>query len=287
MHFTLKPPNGDGMEIYMSVYLEEGSYGRKWSSYHTDRYEGYKPLMSDYHMHKYYEISLIFSGNVKVLLKDTAQGGKESRIVLLRPYTPHLITCEEDMLYKRVNLLFSHDFIAEQIPEYRQLLTVFGSNGRVITISKSELAEYSDIIEGFEKEESIFRKRLILMYFLSKLSELGECERLSEPPSFISSALSYIQENFRQKILASELAWKLGIGRTTLMTEFKRHTGITLNGYITDCRLKAAIELMKGGACQAEAAEKCGFTDPCNMIRTFKKRFGMTPKKYILDSLAL
>ncbi len=265
----------------MSVYLYKGSYGTKWTECRTDSYEGYVPMMSDYHMHDYYEISLIFSGNVKVLLNDSVQSGIGSRILLLRPYTPHFVTCEPDMLYKRVNLLFSHDFIAEQIPEYKRLLAVFGKSGKVISINSEELSKFSQMITSFENEENTFRKRLILMYFLSKLSELSSEDESHEPPEFISSALLYIQENFAKKIIASELAWKLGIGRTTLMTEFKKHTGRTLNNFVTDCRLKAAIDLLSYGKSQSAAAAECGFGDACNMLRAFRRRFGMTPREYI------
>lgn len=65
------------------------------------------------------------------------------------------------------------------------------------------------------------------------------------------------------------------------MTGFKKYTGTTLNEYLLRCRLKAAVELLQNGKNEQQTAEECGFTDACNLIRSFKRHFGITPKKYL------
>ncbi len=267
----------------MPANIENFGYGSLWDSFEIDRYEGYYPNMSDYHMHEYYEISLIQSGSVKVLLPNSVQDGTKCRLVLTRPMTPHLIVCEPHLLYKRINLLFSPDFLHEYLPERKELLGVFGKNGRVLTLSEEKCVEFTNLIELFEREKNVFRKRLTLMYLLSLASELTPEARdeAEEAPAFVSDALLYIQENCSEKILSGELAWRLGIGRTTLMTAFKKYTGSTLGAYITDCRLKQAIKRLRAGELQNSVAEGCGFGDACNMIRAFHRRFGMTPGQYI------
>ena len=75
----------------MAVELNNLEFGTRWTDFYTDYYEGYRPNMSDYHMHEYYEISLILSGDVKVLLPQSVQSGTMSRLVLTRPMTSHLI----------------------------------------------------------------------------------------------------------------------------------------------------------------------------------------------------
>lgn len=266
----------------MSANLENYEFGKSWDSFQVDRYEGYSSNMSDYHMHEYYEISLIISGHVKVFFPNSVQDGTKCRLVLTRPMTPHLIVCEPQLLYKRINLLFSHDFISEYLSERKEVLGAFGKSGRVLTLSDIQCSEFINLIELFEREPNNFRKRLVLMYLLSLASELTvDKTETEEPPSFVSEALFYIQENYQSKILAGELAWELGIGRTTLMTAFKKYTGSTLGGYITDYRLKQAINMLNSGALQHSIAEKCGFGDTCNMIRAFRRRFGMTPGQYI------
>ena len=266
----------------MAVYLDPIGYKSQWVDFNVNRYEGYLPNMSDYHMHEYYEISLIISGKVKVLLPDAVYDGTSSRILLTAPLTAHLVVCEPTMLYKRINILFSYDFLANYVPEWKQLLGVFGKNGRVITLDSEHIERFVRMADEFDAESDPFRKRLLLMLLLSRMLDISGSDGVAEePPAFVSEVLLYIQDNFQNKILAADLAWRFGVGRTTLMTAFKKYTGSTLNGYVTDCRLKNAIEMLKKGATQQGAASASGFGDACNMIRAFHRRFGMTPKKYV------
>ena len=113
----------------MPAELEEYGFGTIWTDFYTDCYEGFLPNMSDYHMHRYYEISLILSGDVKVLLPDAVQQGTQCRLVLTRPMTSHLIVCQPQLLYKRINLLFSPDYLVDYVPEWKQLLGCFPKKG--------------------------------------------------------------------------------------------------------------------------------------------------------------
>ena len=104
----------------------------------------------------------------------------------------------------------------------------------------------------------------------------------SEIPEYVSSTLSLIKERLSEKIIAIDLAQELNVGRTTLMSNFKRYTGMTLGEYILKCRLIAAIELLGSGISEREVAEQCGFGESSNLVRSFKRKFGISPKKYLL-----
>jgi len=233
-------------------------------------------------MHEFYEISIIISGNVNVLLKDTVESGSQPKVVLLRPFTPHYIYCEPNVLYNRTNIVFSADFLSLYVPECQNLLKVFPHNGCVSKITPEQAEKYTAIAKKIEKETSTFRKRILLLYLLSLISdEMQEKYDTFKVPQYITEALSYISKNYSKRIVAVELADHLGIGRTTFMTSFKKFTGVTLTEYINDCRLKNAILALQSGETVQKVAEECGFGDACNMIRCFKRSLGMTPKKYI------
>ena len=265
------------------VNIEKLGFGTQWKDIHIDTYEGYLPNMSDYHMHDYYEISLILSGDVKVILPKTVQHGTQSRLVLTPPMTSHLMVCQPHLLYKRVNLLFSADYLTDYVPEWKQLLHVFGKHGRVLPLTEEDADLFLKTIHDIQYEENAFRKRLLLLMHLSKIAD--QTENINQPdeelPTYISNALSYLQEHYAEKIVASDLAWKLGIGRTTLMMGFKRYTGTTLTDYLTRYRLKQAILHLREKKTQQHTAELCGFGDACNLIRSFRHYFGMTPKQYL------
>ena len=266
----------------MAVYLDRHGFGSEWNTFMTDSYCGHHPRMTDYHMHDYYEISLILEGDVKVLLPGLAESSTDSLVVLMRPRTPHFIVNDPATLYRRRNVLFSGDFIANYVPESHRLTSIFEKDGALQRLTPQECAEYTELIDKMEHETDLFRIRLYLLTFLSLIADrIKASGKAEEPPAHVTGALSYIAEHYADKIVASDLAWQLGIGRTTLMTAFKKYTGTTLNDYILQCRFKHAIEILSTGVTEQQAAEGCGFSDASNLIRTFKRRFGMTPRQYL------
>ena len=186
-------------------------------------------------------------------------------------------------MYKRLNLLFSDDFVAGYIPKWKQLVTVFGKNGNIINISSEHAEKCKEFIALLQNETNRFRQKLLIYFILSYISELAERDETisDKTPSYVIDALSYINEHFHEKIIAADLAWKLGISRTTLMTVFKRYTGSTLNDYILHCRLNRAIKLLRDGKSVQETSDACGFGGTYGLIRAFKRFYNMTPKQYM------
>jgi len=266
----------------MRYQIDNFSYKKAWNNISVDSYGGYGPRMTDYHMHTYYEISLIKEGDVTVFLSDISDSGTHSRVVLTRPLTPHFIIAEPESFYSRTNVLFSNDFIAGAVPEWDTLSELFGANGNVISLTHAEHTFIFELISKLNGENDLFRKKLILLYILSVLKDVPANGRTSsQTPKYITAAVSYLTENFTRKITADELAATVGVGRTTLMTGFKKYMGVTMNEYVTGCRLKQAIKLLRAGSTIDEAAEKCGYADGSCLIRVFKKRFGVTPMEYL------
>lgn len=269
----------------MTNNIDDYGYRLRWSLCDVNYREGYVSTMVDFHTHEYYEISLILSGSVKILLPGQMEEGSGSRVVLTAPGTPHFISCGSDCLYRRLNLLFSHNFVAEYVPEWPRLASLFGENGAVITLYPEQSEQCAALIRRVQDERDPFRQRLIILYLLSLLDELApkNASRAEKIPAYVTGALSYINEHYAEKIIAAELAWQLGVGRTTLMTAFKAYTGDTLHGYLTQYRLKKAIALLRAGATEQEAAEQCGFGDSFGLIRSFKRVFGTPPRRYLAE----
>lgn len=266
----------------MRYQIDNIEYGKTWDDVTVDTYSGFGPRMNDYHMHTYYEISLITEGDVTVFLSDVSDSGKHCRVVLLRPFTPHFIISDPDIYYSRTNLLFSRDFISDYVPEWSMLSELFGANGNVIALNGDECRNLFEIMKNLKQEDNAFRKKLLLLYFLSVVKEIPSDNYTSTAtPEFITDAVTYLTEHYSERITAHALAETVGIGRTTLMNEFKKYIGTTVNEYLTQCRLKNAIKLMRSGATVQEAAENCGYADGCCLIRVFKKRFNVTPMEYI------
>ena len=210
----------------MPARLESFGYGKTWHTVSTDYYEGYANGMTDYHMHDYYEISLILSGHVKVLLSDAAEYSDGAKLVLLRPHTPHYVVCDSEALYRRHNLLFSPNFLADYAGDLQLLLPHFGKNGTVLHLNEESTQRLLTLIEAIGHEENPLRQRLLVLYLLSLAAELAPKDHAESTPSpLVCEALNYVAEHFSERLLAKDIAWALHVGRTTLMTTFKRSSG--------------------------------------------------------------
>ena len=58
---------------------------------------------------------------------------------------------------------------------------------------------------------------------------------------------------------------------------FRRETGATIHGYLTERRLMMARELMAGGMSATDACFRSGWRSYCSFTRAWGKRFGSTP----------
>ena len=258
-------------------------YGSQWSDLLVYRREGYTTSVADYHQHEYYELNLILSGNVRVLLPEHSVETDRSHIILTAPGTPHYISCEPDRLYSRLYLCFSEEFLQDMALQWQSLRSLFGGSGTVVAVSAEGRELCKGIIEQLERETDPLRQKLLILYLLSHVAEFARDGAVAAEPTpyYIIEALLHIKTHYGQRFVARELAQKLHIGRTTLMTAFKRHTGSTLGDYLSGVRLKQAARMLEEGASVQQTAEACGFGDSGALIRAFKSAYGVTPGKFL------
>ena len=270
--------------IQMSAQdLYDYGFGKVWTDVHVNYREGYSTSVTNFHRHDFYEINLILTGNVRILLGDHAEDCTGCRIVLTRPGTPHYILCRPDTLYSRLYLVFTHEFAADYFPEWPSLSALFGDCGTVLTPSPEQTEFCKIVIQQISRERMPFRKRLLVYYLLSHMNDYTDAAHSGsgKVPAFIVDTLSYLEQNYAAAITAAALADRFFVGRTTLMTAFKKYTGSTIGDYLTHCRLRHAVSLLQDGSTIEAAAESCGFSDASGLIRSFRRCYGMTPREYL------
>ncbi|MBR2499834.1 MAG: AraC family transcriptional regulator [Clostridia bacterium] len=93
--------------------------------------------------------------------------------------------------------------------------------------------------------------------------------------------LSFIQLHYKEKISLEAICMSGSVCKTTCNKIFKTFTGRTPVEYLTYYRLKKAIELMENNNLSLiEICYECGFSGASYFAETFKKNFGISPKKY-------
>jgi AraC-like DNA-binding protein len=100
--------------------------------------------------------------------------------------------------------------------------------------------------------------------------------------SFIERAEKYILDNIRNEQLdINMLARELNISRSSLHRKIKTETNQSSTEFIRDVRLKYAIRLMNDNIYNMdEIAVLTGFNSTSWFNRSFKQKYGKTPKKY-------
>lgn len=91
----------------------------------------------------------------------------------------------------------------------------------------------------------------------------------------------YLQSWYNHKITIEKLANEFHTNRTTLLNEFKKYTGQSINRYLVQLRLTMASKLLRDTELSVdEICERTGFQDISYFSKAFKKGLNLTPSEY-------
>lgn len=127
-----------------------------------------------------------------------------------------------------------------------------------------------------EKLRSCFRIMQICAEYITLTNRLSPADS-----RLIPAVRSYLEENFRRKLLIEELCSHFFCSRSTLLNAFKQECGVTISRYLNELRLEEACRLLTGSTRPiGEIAEACGFADQNYFSKVFRRACGMTPSEY-------
>ena len=93
--------------------------------------------------------------------------------------------------------------------------------------------------------------------------------------------LKYIHSNFGGELSLEQLSQQMHLSKEYLCRYFKKKTGITVFGYITNIRIVRAKEMLSGTSHNIEDIGRyCGFTSISSFQRNFKKVTGCSPSNF-------
>ncbi len=103
-----------------------------------------------------------------------------------------------------------------------------------------------------------------------------------KPNKHILEIQRYIHENIANCSLGNQsIATHMFFTQSYLCVLFRKHTGETLNEYITEVRMEKAKDYLRNTRLKLfEIAERIGFNDPNYFSAAFRKHTGCTPSEY-------
>ena len=95
-------------------------------------------------------------------------------------------------------------------------------------------------------------------------------------------AKEIIIKNFENPPSLKELSTEIEIPLKNLKTGFKQIYGNTVFGFLTDYKMNTASKMLSSRSFNVnEVSTHLGYSSSSHFINVFKKKFGITPKKYL------
>ena len=96
----------------------------------------------------------------------------------------------------------------------------------------------------------------------------------------IKKILSYIEENYQNKITLNDIAGHIHLCESECTRLFKRHMNTTLFAFLQEYRIERSLEFLQDDQPVSAVADKAGFSDPNYYSKVFAKIKGCSPRVY-------
>lgn len=244
--------------------------------------------------HPFYELVFVSSGRLFINSRSFKGELNKNQIIIHKPNETHSLncdkrsspvviiigfTCSSDELLKFSSAPFTLSFslvkkLAEIVKEGRNVFSP-PYDTPVYDMKKKKNAPF-----GAEQ----LLKNLLEYFFISILRSLEnqtDKEESNAEGLMVSEIVSYLEDNFKEKITIDDLAFLFGTNRTTLCREFKNYTKKTITEYIDDIKIQKAKAYIKNtNKTFTEIALILNFESIHYFTRFFKKHTGETPKTF-------
>ena len=94
----------------------------------------------------------------------------------------------------------------------------------------------------------------------------------------IKKILSYIEENYQNKITLNDIAGHIHLCESECTRLFKRHMNTTLFAFLQEYRIERSLEFLQDDQPVSAVADKAGFSDPNYYSKVFAKINGCSPR---------
>ena len=154
----------------------------------------------------------------------------------------------------------------------------------MVVLNQLSMVNLSEAAEKLYYQGKVLE--LLSLYFSEKKADTENCPFLNDEEIVrkIKNAKDFLLKNSEAPPSLKELAKIAGLNEYQLKVGFKQIYGNTVYGFLLDHKLDNAHLLLDTAKYKVnEVAYQIGYNNPSHFIAAFKKKFGVTPKKYLMS----
>ena len=218
-------------------------------------------------------------------------------LVFILPGQLHSIEQYEDETMEYENIIFDYSMLLSKKKDsvYEDFLkplthgkitvpTVFSQVYPYFTDLVSPIDACDEICKTKPQGYQLFIKSMLFQFFFILDNR---CRNLTTPKNNrkaidkMKIILKYVENNYANKITISEIADVIGFSESHFMRYFKETMGTSFIEYLKDYRLTMAARLLQSSEDSIlNISAEVGFDNLSYFNRSFKARYGITPRQY-------
>ena len=247
------------------------------------------PLWKEYpyvtaHWHEEAEFTRIEKGSCTYQIHLETYEVEEGDLIFIPPAVLHAISNEKEECMQSETYVFHMDFLGAKAADIPPCVI---KKGQPLYEKAAELfeninAEYDKKTPGYEIviKSYLLQFVAVLIPYCTRNTEADAI--LTEHAKKLKEVLSYINAHYMEELTISGLAGICFFSEYYFMRFFKKYMGMSCVQYIKNVRLERAADQFENGETNTlEVALACGFSNLSYFHREFKKKYGMTPKRFI------
>jgi two-component system, response regulator YesN len=154
----------------------------------------------------------------------------------------------------------------------------------VLPISGNELAERVATLVSAASRETLMREAAGLRAAAIPTPGLVQ-KKAANAHEKLLPAISYVEENYSEKVALGVVARLCGLGRFQFSRFFKRVHGKTFREFLIVHRIRKATQLLGlPGASITDVAFAVGFNDLSHFAQMFRRHVGICPSEYLHEA---
>ena len=241
------------------------------------------------HTHKDFEIGLVLSGSIKIIYQDMSVDLQENDIWIINPFQSHEFSAQQPTLllflqvspsffssyYPQIdNIIFTHEQLSSADEKYASL--------------KELLFDIADLSFRQPRNYEFRAIAQINMLFYHLMESIPhdfipekEKNRNQHKASQMRRIMNYIDSNYSQKLLLSDIAERENLTLSYLSHFFRSSFGMPFQTYLLKMRCEKARKLLlTTNLSLLDICITCGFSDMKYFNRGFQQQYGYSPREY-------